>query len=338
MIAPTANAIGTTANAIGSGSHVVGTAAYDSVMRPPDVVLTECRAILARGSKSFAAASRLLPARLRDPVAGYYAFCRVSDDLVDASADPRAALSALRARVDRIAAGDPQDHPADRALAWVMEEHAIDRAPIDALLEGYLWDVEGRRYDDLPSLRAYCARVAASVGVVMTRIMGVHDPRVLYRAAELGVAMQLTNIARDVGEDAQNGRLYLPRAWLRDPDATVRPTADVRAATLRLLDHADLLYARAELGIAALPRDCRRAIVAARAIYADIGRVIRAHDGDSVSTRAFTTRRRKLLLIATARLPRKAALDTPPLEEIRFLIPHQGSTARSASPSSRIEP
>lgn len=294
------------------------------VERPPEAVLAECRAILARGSKSFAAASRLLPSRLRDPIAGYYAFCRVSDDAVDASDEPRAALLSLRERVDAIVAGRPIDHAADRALAWVVHAYGIPRAPIDALLEGYLWDVEGRRYDDLPSLRAYCARVAASVGVVMTMLMGVRDRSALYRAADLGVAMQLTNVARDVGEDARSGRLYLPRSWLRDPDAFLsspRPTADVRAAVVRLLDHADLLYERAALGIPSLPSDCRPAIAAASAIYRDIGRVIRARDGDSVSARAFTSRPRKAFLLAsalTARWPVRAH-DPPPLAEVAFL-------------------
>src|SRR5690606_15301153 len=135
-------------------------------MRPSEAVLAHCRSTLARGSKSFAAASRLLPARLRDPVAGYYAFCRVSDDAVDERADPIEALAELSRRLDRIVEGRPEDHPADVALAWVVREHAIGRAPLDALLEGYRWDVERRRYEELEPLRAYAARVAASVGVV----------------------------------------------------------------------------------------------------------------------------------------------------------------------------
>ncbi|MCB9598565.1 MAG: phytoene/squalene synthase family protein, partial [Sandaracinaceae bacterium] len=202
--------------------------------------------MLGRGSKSFAAASRLLPGRLRDPVAAYYAFCRVSDDAVDESDDPSAALASLRARLDAIIAGAPGSHVADQGLAWVMREHRIGRAPLDALLEGYAWDVAGRRYETLSDVRAYAARVAGSVGVVMTLLMGPRDPRVLARAADLGVAMQLTNIARDVGEDARAGRLYLPMAWLRaeglDPDAFLaRPRFGpaIGVAVCRLLDHAE---------------------------------------------------------------------------------------------------
>lgn len=298
--------------------------------RPSDAVLEACRAILGQGSKSFAMASRLLPARMRDPVAACYAFCRVSDDAVDESADPAGALSALSRRLDAIMVGEPEPHPADVALAWVVAAHALPRAPFDALLEGYRWDVERRRYEDLSSVRAYAARVAASVGVVMTLLMERRDPRTLARAADLGVAMQLTNIARDVGEDARAGRLYLPLAWLReegiDPDAFLAdpaPLPGIEVAVCRLLDHADTLYRRAALGIPALPADCRLAIAAAAAIYADIGTVIRARHYDSVTSRASTTRARKLRLTAgalAARFAPPSSRHETPLEEIRFLL------------------
>jgi 15-cis-phytoene synthase len=302
------------------------------VSRPSDAVFSECRAILARGSKSFAAASRFLPARLRDPVAGYYAFCRVSDDAIDESADPKAAHRALLSRLDRIYEARPEDCASDRALAWAVSEYRIPRAPIDALLEGYLWDVERRRYDDLSSLRSYCARVAASVGVVMTLFMGRRDPAVLHRAADLGVAMQLTNIARDVGEDARSGRVYLPLAWMRaeglDPDAFLRdprPSDAIGVCVCRLLDHASVLYARAELGVPALPAECRTAIYGASAIYADIGRVVRERSYDSVRARAATSRPRKAFLLARAFAARlrgreRGIRNVPPLPEVRFLV------------------
>jgi phytoene synthase len=297
--------------------------------------LSECRAILARGSRSFAAASRLLPARLRDPVAATYAFCRVSDDLVDESDDPSAALDALASRLDAIYAGRPLAEPADLGLAWVVDAWRVPRAPLDALFDGYRWDVEGRRYEDLSGVRAYAARVAASVGVVMTLLMGRREPAVLWRAADLGVAMQLTNIARDVGEDARRGRVYLPLSWLRDegidPDAFVRRprySDGIGVAVCRLLDHADVLYRRADAGIAALPADCRTAIAAARRIYADIGRVIRGRGYDSVSSRAFTSGPRKLALAVRALPARVASLtsgpDAPPLPEIELLTLDMG--------------
>ncbi|MBN8615326.1 MAG: phytoene/squalene synthase family protein, partial [Deltaproteobacteria bacterium] len=265
-------------------------------MRPPDRDLAHCHALLARGSRSFSFAARLLPARLSDPVAALYAFCRVSDDLVDESADPRGALEQLALRVDRVYAGRPDDDAVDRALAWLADDHALPRAPIDALLDGYRWDVEQREYQTLSDLVAYAVRVAGSVGVAMSWLMDRRAPHVLARACDLGVAMQLTNVARDVGEDARNGRLYLPRAWLDMDDATraaflAEPFADagVRDATRRLLDHADVLYARADAGIDALPGEVRPAIRVASALYAAIGEVVRAHDHDSVGARAVTT-------------------------------------------------
>ena len=137
--------------------------------------------------------------------------------------------------------------------------------------------------------------------------METREPRALARACELGVAMQLTNIARDVGEDARNGRLYLPLAWLReagiDADAwPAAPTFDARLAGVvaRLLAEADRLYARAECGVSALPRDCRPAIQAARLVYAEIGREIEAAGHDAVQRRAVVRHRRKLQLLARA--------------------------------------
>ncbi|UJR85079.1 phytoene/squalene synthase family protein [Sandaracinus amylolyticus] len=290
--------------------------------------LEACRALLARGSKSFAFASRALPYRLRDPVAAFYAFCRVSDDAVDESDDPRAALVALHTRLDAAYAGTPHDDPVDRALAWLAHVHGLPRGPLEALLEGYLWDVERRTYDELAGTIAYSARVASSVGVAMTALMGRRGPRTLARAADLGVAMQLTNISRDVGEDARNGRLYLPRTWMReegvDPDRFIgAPTFSpgLGRVVRRLLDEADVLYARAEVGIADLPADCRLAIRAASRIYRDIGRVIRARGCDSVSARAHTTGARKALLLARATVVAGGSgSDDAPLAETRFLV------------------
>ena len=132
--------------------------------------------------------------------------------------------------------------------------------------------------ENLDDVQAYAARVAGSVGAMMTVLMGIRDPATLARACDLGVAMQLTNIARDVGEDARSGRLYLPRAWLRaegiDPDAWLAApifTPAIGHVVARLLRAADQLYRRAEDGIAGLPRGCRPAIFAARHIYAAIG-------------------------------------------------------------------
>lgn len=294
--------------------------------------LQACRALMRGGSRTFFAASLLLPQRVRAPASALYAFCRLADDAVDLSGDPAGALQGLSDRLDAIYAGRPQAIDADRALAHTVARHAIPRALLDALLDGFLWDAHGRRYDSLEDLQAYGARVAGTVGAMMALVMGVRGPLALARACELGVAMQLTNIARDVGEDARNGRLYLPRAWLREagiePDAWLREpvfNAALAGVIQRLLDAADALYRRAEAGVAALPRDCRAAIQAARLVYAEIGRELERNGLDAINHRAVVTGRRKLRLIARASL---AAVQAPagdpvppaPLVAVQFLV------------------
>lgn len=259
------------------------------------------------GSKTFFAASLLLPSRVREPASALYAFCRLADDAIDLGDNPLSAMCELQQRLDGIYAGRPRAITADRALASVVHRFAIPRALLDALLDGFVWDTSGRRYETLADVQAYGARVAGTVGAMMALVMGARDRAALARACELGVAMQLTNIARDVGEDARNGRLYLPRAWLREagiaPDAWLaapRFDAAIGHVIQRLLDAADELYRRSEIGIGALPRDCRPAINAARLVYAEIGRQIEQLGLDSVSQRAVVSRQRKLALIARA--------------------------------------
>jgi phytoene synthase len=177
----------------------------------------------------------------------------------------------------------------------------------------------------------YAVRVAGSVGAMMAVLMGVRDPASVARACDLGVAMQLTNIARDVGEDARNGRLYLPRGWLRaeglDPERWLARPQFCRAVGLaveRLLQAAEALYVRADGGIAALPAKCRPGIFAARHLYREIGVMIARQGFDSVSGRAHVPGRRKLALLGRAVIdaPHAAAAPAaePPLAEAAYLV------------------
>ena len=267
-----------------------------------------CRELLRHNSRTFHLSSLLLPAPVREPASALYAFCRVADDAVDLASDGGGnPVSRLRARLARVYAGQPADFAPDRAFADVVERFAIPRAVPEALLEGFEWDLAGRRYETLAALNDYGARVAGSVGAMMATIMGVREAQVLGRACDLGVAMQLTNIARDVGEDARNGRLYLPLAWMReeglDPDAWLAapaPCARLAAVIRRLLEAADELYARADDGIGCLPADCRPAMHAARLLYAEIGRTVESNGYDSVTRRAVVPTARKLALLARA--------------------------------------
>jgi phytoene synthase len=271
----------------------------------PAADLAACKALLRHGSRSFHAASLLLPARVRDPSVALYAFCRLADDAVDCEGGLAPAVARLRERLARAYDGRPASHPADRALAEVVAQFGMPRTLPEALLEGLAWDAEGRRYDNLSSLLDYAARVAGAVGAMMAVLMGARDA--VASACDLGVAMQLTNIARDVGEDARAGRLYLPRDWLReagiDPErflARPEPSAAISAVIARLLAVADSLYARGDAGIARLPAACRPGIFAARLLYAEIGREVERRGYDSVTQRAVVPGRRKLGLLARA--------------------------------------
>lgn len=302
-----------------------------AVTSDPASDLAVCKALLAQGSKSFSAASWLLPRRMRDDAAAFYAFCRVADDAVDDSGDPARAVARLHVRLDRIFADQPEDDAVDRALARVVLRHEMPKAPFSALLEGFEWDAQERRYRTLSDVLAYSARVASAVGVVMTYLMGVRDRDTLARACDLGAAMQLTNICRDVGEDAGRRRIYVPEDWLEDEGLNLEawlaaPSFEpaVARAVERLLDEAARLYARAQSGIGALPSDCRPAIRAAGLIYADIGRVVRERGFDSVSGRARVGLPRKLWLLARAWWQAgdpEGGLDAAPLPEVEFLLP-----------------
>jgi len=272
----------------------------------------------------------ILPAAVREPAYGLYAFCRLSDDAIDLSGGSVMALRRLQDRLARVYDGHPIPVAADRAMAGLVRRFAIPRAIPEALLEGLAWDTQERRYDDLPDLFDYAARVAGTVGVMMTLLMGVRTPDALARACDLGVAMQLSNIARDVGEDARAGRLYLPLRWLReagiDPEkflANPMISPALKGVIARLLREADKLYDRAKRGIACLPPSCRPAILSAAILYAEIGRKLENLSYDSIAHRARVSGLRKAQLLAHAlfmTLHLKDEASLPPLDSVRFLI------------------
>lgn len=290
-----------------------------------------CRALLRDGSRSFFAASLVLPGSVREPATALYAFCRVADDAVDEGGDRHAAVEDLRRRLNLIYAGTPADIAADRAFADVVAHYAIPRRFPEALLEGFAWDAEHRRYADLDALIGYAVRVAGTVGAMLAMVMGVRDAQLLARACDLGVAMQLTNVARDVGEDARCGRLYLPVDWMRraglDPQAWLRaPTFDSRLAGLvaDLLAAADRLYRRADEGIARLPMNCRPGMHAARLLYSEIGREIERQGYDTVNRRAVVGWRRKARVLGDGVLAAARGAARPcaegPLPQAGFLF------------------
>ncbi|MGI4877234.1 MAG: phytoene/squalene synthase family protein, partial [Janthinobacterium lividum] len=263
-----------------------------------DPVIAASRAAIAHGSKSFALASRLFDPVLRDRATLLYAWCRHADDVIDGqdggqgrvapaaspAASPAARLAELEAGTRAALAGTPPDEPAFAALArFAADTRMPARYPLD-LIEGFRIDVEGRPFVTFADTLTYCYHVAGVVGVMMAIAMGVDpaDRATLDRACDLGIAFQLDNIARDVVEDAGNGRCYLPQDWLAAAGLSTATFADTahRAALAgvvrRLVDTAERYEASSRFGTPALPWRAAWAVLAAADIYGGIGRRVRA--------------------------------------------------------------
>lgn len=293
-----------------------------------DEIVAMSRERIERGSKSFAAAARLFPPDIRDDAYMLYAWCRHCDDVIDGqdlghrqglvvrqSIDARAALASLEAQTNAALAGRPDD-PVFVALARVMTRHRIPtRHPLD-LLEGFRMDVDERSYRTIGDTLAYCYHVAGVVGVMMAHVMGVRDRATLERAQDLGIAFQLTNICRDIIDDAANGRVYLPLDWLDDAGVPADGIVDidrrgaVAGVAQRLLETADRYYESAACGLPALPLRAAWAVAAAGTVYRDIGTIVRRRGADAWTTRAVVSRPAKLLAI-TGGLATALASRTP---------------------------
>jgi phytoene synthase len=275
--------------------------------------LAQCRSSIALHSKSFSLASRLLGNEGRDDAAVVYAWCRRADDAIDLvppSAQPHA-VARLTRELDSIYEGEPQSEPILTAFQMVARRHHIPRAYPSELLAGMTMDAEGTTYGSYTKLLSYCFRVAGTVGLMMSHVMGVRHPSALKHAAHLGMAMQLTNICRDVGEDWQRGRLYLPddlladagagdlRSRIGDPWSAHASTAAAEV-TRELLVRADAFYASGDRGIPLLSFRCAWSVRTARLVYRDIGRVILARGADPSAPRAVVSTPRKLRLLLRA--------------------------------------
>ena len=280
--------------------------------------------VIRKGSKSFAAASLLMPRAMRDDTVMLYAWCRHADDVIDGQdlggaslppEDAAARLAHLRAETLATLRTDAPVSAPFQALRAVARRHDFpERWPLD-LIAGFAMDVDGQRYDTPEDTLRYAYHVAGVVGVMMARVMGVRDDAVLDRACDLGLAFQLTNIARDVMDDARMGRVYLPAAWLGGdaPDpAAATPSPHVHAATLRLLDLAEPYYASARIGLSALPYRAAWSIAAALRIYRAIGLRIRAGGPDAYRHRIGTGKAAKVAMIAAAKGDAIRSRGAPP--------------------------
>lgn len=292
-------------------------------MIPAPPPAREWPAYLRAHGRSFSFAARLLPAAERQRIAAVYAFCRYTDDLVD-----RAELPSDEARVaeldEWLAAARAAYAGASTGIELVDEViGAMGRAQIpfgyvEELVAGMGMDLRRERYETLDDLAVYTQRVAGVVGLWLTELSGVHDPHVLAHAAQLGRAMQLTNILRDVGEDLAAGRVYLPAALLAERSLTIenleelaranagRPSA--RGATSAayedlletLIDVAERDYRDAFAAIPLLPEYFQRTVAVAAAVYRGIHDELRRLGARSLHVRARTSASRKVLLAAAA--------------------------------------
>ncbi len=229
-------------------------------------------AVLSRQGRSFRLAGRLLGQQTLERAASLYAVCRAVDDLADEAPDPAAAGEALREIRDDLA-GSGRGVP----LGSRFRDLGVDRQAATLLVETMLSDLGPVRIETEAALLGYAHGAAGTVGLMMCDVLGVTDPAARQRAIDLGIAMQLTNIARDVREDALRDRIYLPRDWL--PDTLSPPTlpaheAAVFQAVRRLLALADRYYRSGELGYPALPGRAALAIPVAAGLYRHIGRLV----------------------------------------------------------------
>ncbi len=282
-----------------------------------DHVADHGQTVIEQGSKSFAAAARLFDERTRAGAYMLYAWCRHCDDQADdqelgfdgSQLDPeegRARVERLRAETLRSLAGDTMEDPIFAGLQRVVTEHEIPHHYPLEHLDGFVMDVEGREYHSLDDTIQYCYHVAGVVGVMMAYLMGVRDEPTLDRATDLGLAFQLTNICRDVLEDFDVGRVYLPRDWLLEAGIPVDEMADPKhrealfEVVLRVLAVADRYYASSWLGISHLPPRSAWAVAAANAVYCDIGRLITQRGPRGLDRRASTNKIRKISLVLGA--------------------------------------
>lgn len=264
------------------------------------------------GSKSFAMASRLFAPVTRGLVWDLYTWCRHCDDVVDgqtlghgrepAGADRAARVVALRHGTDAALAGAADDEGPFAALQRVAQATRLPAIFTRDHLDGFAMDAAGRRYDTINDTLDYGYHVAGVVGLMMAWVMGVRDRSTLARAADLGMAFQLTNIARDLGDDVVAGRIYLPGQWLAAAGAQLVPHESVDDATAarvapvvaRLLDDADRYYQSATYGLPHLAWRSAWAVATARLVYRDIGVEVRRRGAHAWRERVVTTTPAKL--------------------------------------------
>lgn len=318
-------------------------------MPTEDEIVAMCRQRIELGSRSFAGAARLFDRRTRESAYMLYAWCRHCDDAIDGQqlgfprsspATPAAGSSAalavladLERRTRAALAGRPEGGVYD-ALHTVVERHGIPAVHPLELIEGFRLDATGFRPQTIGDTLTYCYHVAGVVGVMMAIVMGARGADALNRAADLGIAFQLTNIVRDIVADAEAGRVYLPADWLRKSGLDGADLASparrevVFGVARRMLAEADRYYASASGGLRYLPFRSAWAVASARNIYRRIGAIVLDEGSAAWAGRASVGGGAKLAGVASALAP--ALLATlpaapPPPREGLWTRPGLGS-------------
>ncbi|MDG1462906.1 MAG: phytoene/squalene synthase family protein [Gammaproteobacteria bacterium] len=270
------------------------------------------RLIIKQGSKSFATAAKLFDEGTRDNAYMLYAWCRYCDDVIDNqelgfNSQPQAAnetqriLDDLKEKTQAAIDNKPSDDPIFEGLRYVLKANDIPgRYPLE-LLEGFAMDAADHQYKTFEETLQYCYYVAGVVGVMMAYVMGTRDEGALQRATDLGIAFQLTNISRDIREDALIGRVYLPEAWLTEAgipaDDLINPkySKALMQVVERMLAEGDRYYASADQGLRSLGFRSAWAVAAARGVYKAIGDKVRENGESALVERVVVRKRRKLL-------------------------------------------
>jgi len=293
--------------------------------------LQSANLVLARKGKSFHWARRWMAPAHAARATRLYGFCRYVDDLADDACasqaqDPRTALVRL---AQDIASGDSQNPIVNDALA-LMRECRIEPALILTFIDGITSDLDTVRMTDESALLRYCYQAAGTVGSMMCRVLGCDDPAALRHAVDLGIAMQLTNICRDVAADAAAGRRYLPASLIGDvaPQALVDPALALRPRLQTciddLLDTAERYYRSGEAGLAHLPLGARGSILVAARVYRAIGTRLRQHGNAYWLGRTVVPQRTKSLVTL------RALLSTPLLPAFWVPAQHHDAALHSA--------
>ena len=280
-----------------------------SIALPPGP--TGWDAYLSQHGRSFWMAAQLIPQPHRAQLAGVYAYCRYTDDLLDHATCERGDLLRILDRWEALSreayrGGNTGVELLDVVIGQ-MASQQVPFAYVEGMMRAMRADVTGDRYENLKQLQGYCHDVASVVGLWLTELFGVRDPWALERAGRLGVAMQLTNIARDVGEDWERGRMYLPQTMLDAHGVTDgmigalrRGDAPIPASYANMLEElmtfAERDYAIARETMGSLPAFFRPSVAVASSVYRGIHDAIRANGYDSIRKRAVVSDRDKLAL------------------------------------------